>query len=426
MGRPALRRIAAVLAAAVLAAACTGEPVSIPSVSRGVDPPGVTPDGDARSEDVVRLVPPDDGSFVVRGSYPEFESPCRDAEPAKLVARYPGRLKIRRANDGTLSLVVTLSFDRYLEGIAEVPPSWPRAALEAQAIAARSYALATTGWDGAEGDELEQPICSTTACQVYAGLPVGKVGDAPRWWAAVRRTDGQVLLHDGRPAETVYFSTSNGRTYGNDEVFGSSPLPYLRGVVERDDGASPTSRWRARIALRDLARYLSAGGLWREGRRITRVTGDGDRLVVRGARGSETIDGSEFRAAVNAWAPCLDPGRFPGDGLPTTIPSRWMTARTAGDVATFTGRGWGHGAGMVQWGAYGKARRGFDAERILAAYYGGLRSQSYPEPGVIHVQIADDLTRLRIVPSDEGARLEGDGPLDGPVVVSGGDELTVG
>ena len=91
---------------------------------------------------------------------------------------------------------------------------------------------------------LDQPICATTSCQVYRGIPVPRDPTHGRWVRAVRRTDGEVLLHEGRPATTVYFSTSNGRTYANEDVFGSSPLPYLRPVAERDDGASPTSRWR--------------------------------------------------------------------------------------------------------------------------------------------------------------------------------------
>jgi SpoIID/LytB domain protein len=78
---------------------------------------------------------------------------------------------VSQAKDGTLTVLVTLPFERYLEGIAEVPSSWPSAALEAQAIAARSYALETTGWTG-QGDTLDSPICSTTSCQVYRGIPV--------------------------------------------------------------------------------------------------------------------------------------------------------------------------------------------------------------------------------------------------------------
>ncbi len=87
------------------------------------------------------------------------------------------------------------------------------------------------------------------------------------------------------------------------------------------------------------------------------------------------------------------------------------------------GRGWGHGVGMVQWGAYGKARRGFSSERILASYYGGLRPAPYPEPGLIHVEVAGGLTRLRIV-ARGGATLGGEELLPGVVTIEGGDELT--
>ena len=69
-----------------------------------------------------------------------------------------------------------------------------------------------------------------------------------------------------------------------------------------------------------------------------------------------------------------------------------MTLTSGGDAAVAVGRGWGHGAGMVQWGAYGKARRGLSASDILAYYYGGLRPETYPEPGLIHVQVASGLT----------------------------------
>jgi stage II sporulation protein D len=348
-----------------------------------------------------------------------------DAEQPRLKGRYPGRLTLRRAGDGSLSLSVSLPFDRYLEGIAEVPSSWPRAALEAQAIAARSYALATTGWQGEEGGRLATPICATTACQVYRGIPVGRAGTVRRWYRAVRATDGLVLLFEGRPAETVYFSTSNGRTYGNDEVFGSAPLPYLRGVVERDDGASPTSRWRARIPFADLATFLGAAGQWPERRAITEVRGDGERITVRGERGGRALDGAAFRSAVNTWAPCLHPDRYPGGALPVTIPSRWMTASSRAGAAVVTGRGWGHGAGMVQWGAYGKARRGWSAERILAFYYGGLRPEPFPEPGLIQVEIADGLRSLRVIPSGPGASIAGEVLDDAPFVVVGGDALEV-
>jgi len=102
-----------------------------------------------------------------------------------------------------------------------------------------------------------------------------------------------------------------------------------------------------------------------------------------------------------------------------------MTLSSSGGAAVAVGRGWGHGAGMVQWGAYGKARRGLSASDILAFYYGGLRPRTYPEPGLIHVQVASGLTAIGVRPSGAGATLDGE-PLDaGRVTITGGDQLTV-
>ena len=411
-------------------AACTSTPA--PGADRTTSEPttaaprptaSATPTSETPTSTLIRS--PNGGSLLVRGTYPRVASRCVRYQRPRLAARYPGTLSVKRSDDGTLALTVTVPFEDYLKGIAEVPPSWPRAALEAQAIAARSYALATTGWEGAEGETLKTPICATTSCQVYRGIPVPFDPSVRRWFAAVRRTSGEVLLYGDRPADTVYFSTSNGRTYGNDEVFGSAPLPYLRPVVERDDGASPVSHWRVRVPFDDVATFLHEAGEWPPQRTISSVGLEGSTVTVQGAGASRSMDLTTFRDAVNVWGPCLKPGRYPPSPLPVTLPSRWMTLSSSGDAAVAVGRGWGHGAGMVQWGAYGKALRGLSASDILAYYYGGLRPQTYPEPGLIHVRVVSGLTSIRVVPSGPGATLEGEELGSGRVTITGGDELTV-
>jgi stage II sporulation protein D len=367
----------------------------------------------------ISVEPTGTGSFLVHAVYPKTQSNCKRAHTARFRARYPGALSVKSADDGTLSLVVTLPFETYLEGIAEVPPSWPPAALEAQAIAARSYALAHLDWSGQQGAAVQQPICATTECQVYGGIHVPPTQDIGRWYAAVRHTEGQVLLYSGSPADTVYFSTSNGHTYGNDQVFGSAPLPYLRPVVERDDGASPTSHWRVPIPFGDLATFLNAGGLWPRGKRITAVRSAGSNVVVTGAGTSTPIDAGTFRDTVNTWAPCLEPGRYPTGVLPATIPSDWYRVGSGPADAVATGRGWGHGVGMVQWGAYGKAKRGWSADRILAYYYGGLTPQHYPEPGLIRVIVATGLASLGVEAPTGGATINGQPFSAGTVTLTG-------
>lgn len=421
-------------AAILLAGACTSvEPSPAPAASpptgasAAATPAAPEPSPSPSAEPApngVEVGAPPGGSLLVHGRYPPTGSSCVRPVLPRLDARYPGTVSIEPTEDGTLSLTLAIGFQQYLEGIAEVPPSWPRAALEAQAIAARSYALATTGWSGEAGDALGTPICATAACQVYRGIPLTRSPETRRWYRAVRATAGEVLLHEGRPAETVYFSTSNGRTYGNEDVFGSGALPYLRPVVERDDDASPLSRWRVRLRFADLAGFLARAGEWPADVPMADVAIEGDVIRVEGGGRTSSMPLSTFRDAVNAWAPCLEPARYPGR-LPTTIPSRWLRLSSGPNAATISGRGWGHGAGMVQWGAYGKARRGLSAEAILAFYYGGLRPKPYPEPGLIRVEVASGLTGVRLVPSGRGATVNGEAVGRGRIVVAGGERLTV-
>ena len=288
-----------------------------------------------------------------------------------------------------------------------------------------SSVLSRTGWAGEQGEDLEAPICGTSDCQVYGGIPHPRPRGLGRWYAAVRATRGLVLLSGGRPADTVYFSTSNGRTYGNEDVFGSSPLPYLRPVVERDDGASPLSRWHVDVPLRDVETVLQAASSWPRGAPIASAAVEGSSLRLSGGGASRTILSNDLRDAVNTWGPCLLPRRYPTDGLPVTIPSGWFGVSSSPRSVTFDGRGWGHGVGMVQWGAYGKARRGWSASRILAFYYGGLTPQRYPEPGTMRVVVATGLRSLTVKPSEPGSAIGGERLGPRKLHLTGGDQVTV-
>ena len=152
---------------------------------------------------------------------------------------------------------------------------------------------------------------------------------------------------------------------------------------------------------------------------------EGETATVTGGGQTHQLAESDLREAVNTWASCLVPSRYPPGGLPTTIPSRWVTYSSRGSNLVATGRGWGHGVGMVQWGAYGKARRGWSASEILAFYYGGTEPEPFPEPGVIEVQLADGLESLTITPSAPGVTVDGEPFERGWIKVRGGDELVV-
>jgi SpoIID/LytB domain protein len=379
------RRLASLAAASLLAAA-------VPAI------PGI-PAASAPSR--LRITAPPGQSLLVRGEYPPIESSCVSPEQPVLHARYRGTIEIVRREDGSLSLIGELPFEEYVKGIAEVPRDWPMEALKAQVVAARTYALNRLQNTEPEGD---YDLCATTECQVYAGMKVEAGPWGARWIRAVDQTAGQVLLYQGQPAITYYSSTSPGRTFNVEDVFGGVALPYLRGHDERDDRASPLSRWRVDVPFDDLVRFLAADGVWSGGAIRGVQVGDG-RIRIPGDRGV-TLSKDDLRDALNEWADCLAPDRYPrfepdGYRLPQTVPSIWYRARPEGDVLVLTGRGWGHGIGMVQWGAYGKAKRGLGYADILAAYYGGLRPQPIDLPGTIRILIAEGLRSVVVEPSGE-------------------------
>jgi hypothetical protein len=165
-------------------------PVEPTSPSPSPEPIGVS--------GLVRLGSPTHGSFLVRGVYPNVHSPCLHAERPRLTARYPGTLAVRRADDGTLSLVVTLSFESYLRGIAEVPPSWPAAGwlnhsatyrTETGLAANTEYTRKVRAWNGSLNSAYSSTVSACTlsrapgAAYVTADHASPCVGDSVTWTA---------------------------------------------------------------------------------------------------------------------------------------------------------------------------------------------------------------------------------------------------
>ena len=132
---------------------------------------------------------------------------------------------VLRSRGGGVAVVNGLSLDTYLRGVvpSESPSHWPLAALEAQAVAARSYAArgaAPSSW---------YDLVPTTADQVYGGVRA----ETPRSDHAVYATLGQVLAWDGQVARTYYSSSSGGRTEAVQDAWpGAAPIPYLRSVPD--------------------------------------------------------------------------------------------------------------------------------------------------------------------------------------------------
>lgn len=399
----------------------------VPALILAADP---TPVARAQgSAERLILTPSGSSTFRVQAVYPNTGVTCEAKRKKDLRARYRGRLEIVRQADGKVALIDHLTFDEYLQGLAEVPRSWPMETLKAQVVAARSYALYQLEHPRASASTLGYDICSTDQCQVYGGLRIeqGAFGDA--WVRAVTETRGRVLLHRDRAIQAFYHSTSPGTTRRS--FPGGTPLPYLASVDGQDE-ASPLARWTVRVPLGDLAPILRRANDW-PGGAITSVRLSGSEVRVAGGGRSATLSKSSFRIDLNNEAPCVFPDRYPterepGVKLPQTVPSIDFSLSTSGGAVVLTGRGWGHGVGMSQYGAKSLAEKGRGHADILAYFYAGLRPRTVKEPGVIRVLVAEDASLVRIGVEGSAAVTTATGSALAPgdrFEVRGGDVLDV-
>jgi SpoIID/LytB domain protein len=212
------------------------------------------------------------------------------ATPLSLDGRlYRGSLQVS-AQGGFLRVVNFAGLENYLQGVVagEMPHSWPLDALRAQAVAARSYALANL----VKGKPFD--LYADVRSQIYLGV----AGEKPRTTEAVQSTAGEVVLYGGKVASTLYFSTSGGKTASAVDVFGVS-VPYLVSRPDPWDKLSPYHRWGpvllgARTVQAKLgvdARVLDATGTATPSGRLRALT-------VLTTTGSEAVPASLVRTAL--------------------------------------------------------------------------------------------------------------------------------
>lgn len=215
--------------------------------------------------------------------------------------RYRGVLELRAAVHGGLNAIDLIAVDDYVRGVlaSEVPAGWPAAALQAQAVASRSYALTSHAGSASHFD-----LYADTRSQLYRGAN----SESATTDSAVRATAGQVLTYAGQPVTTYFFSSSGGQTENSENSFaGTPPRPWLRGVSDPFDGG-PLHRWGpVRLSFAQAGARLS--GLVRGslvGIEVTR-RGVSPRVVdaqVLGSEGATAVSGPDLAARLglpDAW-----------------------------------------------------------------------------------------------------------------------------
>jgi len=266
---------------------------------------------------------------------------------------YRGTTEVIASGKGLL-VINEIGLEEYLVGLinCEISSQWPMEAVKAQAVIARSYAL----YQKEARKKLPYHLESTVLDQVYNGCDI----EDGRAAAAVEATRNEVLIYDGKVVQAFFHSRCGGHTEASENVW-ALKLPYLRGVECRYCSGSPSSKWEVSLAQKKVETLLRAGGYQvrgiREIRPVNRYqSGRIADLEVLSESGSTVLPAVEFRKLAGY----------------SVIRSTDFVVRTADDGFVFTGKGYGHGVGLCQWGAKMQAEEGFSYREILSYYYPGV------------------------------------------------------
>ena len=271
--------------------------------------------------------------------------------------RYPGTLFIQLQN-GMLHVINRVDAETYVASVlaSEVSPSWPAESLRAQAIAVRTYAAHARNLSTRDYD-----LNDDTTSQVYRGLD----GITSSLVSAANDTSGQVLTAGGLPATIYYSSSCGGHTASSFEITGLPPPPYLLGVPDADPSgrpycaSAPYFRWMNSVSAEAMSRIVNVPADRLDGVAITERWPDGrvKTITVSGAGATTTFEGRTF------YSRALSVLGY------KVIPSALFDVSRNSAGFDFIGHGVGHGVGMCQWGARGRADAGMQAAQILAAYF---------------------------------------------------------
>jgi SpoIID/LytB domain protein len=201
----------------------------------------------------------------------------------------------------TMRVVLRVDPQEYLYGLGEVPSSWPMSAMKTQAIAARTYAF-TKAASSQHRPDCDCALYATSFDQVYAGWDKEGGPDGDRWVSAVRQTDKEVVVDGGQTIQAFYMSSSGGYTENNENVWGGTPVSYLRGVCDPGDytSSNPNAIWKETFSPSQVTHELGLGiGAVTGFRDIHRgVSGRIMSVTVAGANGQASISGSTLRSAL--------------------------------------------------------------------------------------------------------------------------------
>lgn len=310
-------------------------------------------------EDSIYEVTPNNKDYIYL-SQQKLYSPIilENANPSSYIVinsqKYRGKFKIINT-DSNLRMIEFVDIERYLWGVLgpEMGMSWPIEALKAQAVAARTYTLASLN------RKAEYDMTNTTNDQVYTGFE----NISPQIISAVNETRGEVLTYKDKVFFAYYHANSGGHTTTPSGAWNSDIIPPLRGVKDPYYKNSKHSKWITYISNDDILNFINSKGY--NAFKIKDITiyskdrsGRAIKLSFKTDRGNVKLEVKDLRNYIGT----------------SDIKSTFITSiQKMKSGFKVYGKGWGHGVGLCQEGAREMADRGFNYKKILQFYYPGSK-----------------------------------------------------
>lgn len=280
-------------------------------------------------------------------------STCIDEEEIKFYFVSNRTVRVKKEATGE---IVTVPFEEYVKGVlaGEMPISFEKEALKAQAVAARSYVLKKME----DSKNKDYDVVDTVMNQVYLDDNYLK----EKWQdkfdeknnklkEVIIETRGEYLTYNGEVAEAFFFSTSTGKTENSGEVF-VTQLPYLKSVDSSwDEEVSPVFNDREEYSVSDFCTRLNVPYKEKISIQIIKTTSTG-RIKQIKINGVE-LTGNQVTSALN-------------------LRSTYFTINQTGSNVIIETKGYGHGVGMSQYGALAMSKKGYTYDEILKYYYQGV------------------------------------------------------
>lgn len=267
---------------------------------------------------------------------------------------YRGKVELHNVL-GKIYIINILNIEEYLYSVvpSEMPSSWNIEALKAQSVASRTYSYYHLLKNKSKNI---YDLDATVNFQVYKGI----ASETPSSIEAVSSTSGIIMMYNYEPIIAYFHSTSGGKTSDDKDVWPGEDLPYLESVECTYSENSPHYEWSAEITINEIRDALA-----KKYKRIGSIQKisfkkHNDRVVevnVNHSYGTIKLTGNGFRLLF----------------LPQRLKSTYFTAKKEKNTLLISGRGWGHGVGMCQWGAKGRSEKGMKYEDILSYYYKDIK-----------------------------------------------------